>query len=1364
MINRLICGSAALLVLAPISGAQSIPLDGTWRLARSSRATRPDPETQWTPIKVPQFLSLADERPVMWYQRTFDLPNDWAGRHVFIRFGAVRFVCEVFVNGTKVGGHYGGWESFEIDISRACRFGQSNDLVVRVEDVTALIDAKIDYGFSRPGVRLISQVDDAVMAPIGSRWSQAGICEPVQLIARGDIYVSNVFVKTSVRKQQIEADVTIRNLGDSDRRLRLSAQVESTQVSLGQDDVHAPAGSSVTVTLSRSWNAPKLWGLDEPQLHHLSTRITDGNVQLDHCRHRFGFREFWIEGTKLILNGVPMKFLATAGHPRGQPDDGLSKQDAVDYYKRIREAGCVAMRLHANVWPKSWYEAADEVGMPLILESALFCYSKEYALSKAEFWKNYNDHLRAVLQDHQNHPSIVMISLENEILHCGGDRVEDTEHRLAEAGRLVKRLDPTRPIMYDGDADPEGVADVVNLHYPLDFNQRNLWPQAGRWLKSGMNVSGWPSKFWKWDRRKPLYFGEFLHIQHFRDPDPFTTLIGQEAYLGYDWAMAKTKALAWEMQIEAYRAAGVSGMCPWTLTETGPFPSDDNPRYLAVKRTYQKNAAFIREYDTRFFSGERVQRTIHIFNDELDAADLELRWQLGGDETVDSGSKHLRVRPAESFTLPIHLEMPEVAQRTALTLRLQVLRDDTVVFRDARQYWVFPRRKLSVPNGVRIAVFESPEHVISNRLAEVGARPMVIGDLAKPPDVDVLIIGPHALDHWKSPRGKQFVVGDPSLPSETLRTFVQNGGGIVVLEQDAYPPGLFPAALVDRGCTIAFRRTNDPTLSTGVQEGDFRFWRGDHVVARKTILKPEHGCFRPLVDSGGPLGLVYLPLLELPDGRGRYVLCQLAIGEKLDHEPIAQQMLENLVRRAATPRPPGVRLAVVQDQLAIAERLKDIDATFSDVSGNLDETDLTGFGVLLAETDCPEIHKNLNKIRDFVDGGGKVILHGGTSAGVARLAQIFPESIVAQRSRSVPVSLADRNPVTEGLTNQELYWYGSREGLNWRVRTPLSADVCSHVIVAGRPDPSRSKTVQAESMEVVKGSPRVSQRDVYMYSTATIATTLDFGETANYGFAVRGQGSPLDGVFPEVGLSIDGQSRGSVFVEGEQPGTHMIWTRVERGKHRVSLTFLNDRYDPVSKEDRNLRLDQVSFGPIPRTQSRSLLSPAALVRVPLGQGVCLLDQIRWDRRTCEPEKANRYLSIVLTNLGCPFESPVGAVRIRGGQLLPEPGVKLYRTEDGVAHLGTNGTLGQTVRFGQSRRYRFAVRARGSKAAGQFPHMELSIDGKPLGELRLGGPGWAVLQLEADVSAGEHKIGLSFTNDYYDPPEDRNLDVAHLEIR
>jgi len=44
------------------------------------------------------------------------------------------------------------------------------------------------------------------------------------------------------------------------------------------------------------------------------------------------------------------------------------------------------------------------------------------------------------------------------------------------------------------------------------------------------------------------------------------------------------------------------------------------------------------------------------------------------------------------------------------------------------------------------------------------------------------------------------------------------------------------------------------------------------------------------------------------------------------------------------------------------------------------------------------------------------------------------------------------------------------------------------------------------------------------------------------------------------------------------------------------------------------------------------------------------------------------------------------------------------------------------------------------------------------------PGWQILRLDAGVAEGEHQVGLSFTNDYYQPPEDRNLKIAHLEIR
>ena len=1364
MIHRVIATGIAFSLMLSLGFGDTASLDGEWEVCRTETGDAPAAGAEWEKVRVPSFLGYERGKPFVWYRRSFTVPAGWAGRHVFLKFQAVKFVTEVHVNGAKVGGHTGGWEPFELDITKVCRIGRPNGLLVRAQDVTGVIAQPMGKRELARGERFIAEARDSIMTPIGSQFSNFGIWEPVSLIARRDVYVEHVFVRTSVRTRQIEAEITLRNLSARPRRVHLAASVKEG-IKVGEADVDVTAGRSAKLTLARAWPNPRLWGPEDPHLYVLSVQLAEGEAILDTSTTRFGFREFWTDGIYHVLNGTRINFLATAGHPRGQPGNGLSKASAIDFYRRIREAGCVAMRLHANVWPKAWFEAADEAGMPLIMESALFCYCRSYALTKPQFWHNYHDHLRAIVRDHCNHPSIVMISLENEILHCGGEQyAEDCEHRLAEAGRLVKSLDPTRPIMYDADGDPEGVADVVNLHYPLNFSKHNLWPDACYWLEKGMKVSGWPRTFWTWDRKKPLYFGEFLHIQHYREPDPFTILLGDDAYTGYADAMARCKAMAWDMQLQAYRACDLSGMCPWTLTETGDFPSDTNLRYLAVKHAYQKNAAFIRQYDTRFYERETIPRTVYLYNDTLHPARLTLQWELKrGDAVVGSGTRKLDAQPAQKHTLTLGLKMPAAARRTPLTLTLTVLNGGRKAFQEAKTCWVFPRTKVRAPKGVRIALFEGASKVVSQALEPTGADLVHVADLARLPKARILVIGPHALDGLK-PQGEALVVGGDSGVRQAIASFVRDGGSVVVLEQDSYAGGLVPATLLDHGCTIAFQRSRDGRLFAGTRGDDFRFWRGDHVVARKTIAKPLQGRFRALVDAGGAGGLVYLPLCEILSGRGRTILSQLAIGEKLGKEPLAQVMLENILAYAARPVPPTVKLAVVHDKLPMTDMLNEIDAVFTDISGKLGGTDLRGFGVLLAEADCAEVAGSQAKLKQFVAGGGTVVLHGGTKAGIARLQGIFPEKLVAQRTSAVPVTIAEWDPAIDGLTNQELHWYGDRKDMSWRVRTPLSTAVCSHMVGAGEPDPKACKSVEAEAMAVAWGSPTRYDDHVGMHATAAVRTTIDFPRTGVYAFIIRGRGTPLAGVYPQVAVRIDDRGRGGVTIDTEKWGTAFCTARVEKGRHEITLAFVNDAWDPARGEDRNVWLDKLTYGPLPALKSKRLLNPPALVRVPMGKGFTLLDQIAWSGEAADGEKAGRYLSNLLTNLGCDFGSRTASVRIPADKLLPEEGVKLYRQLGGVLYLGTNGTVFATVRFARAGRYQFAIKASGTEAGGEFPNIALSIDGKQIGDVTLRRSNWQTLRLEADVPAGQHKVSLSFTNDFYDPPADRNLRIGHLEIR
>ncbi|NQT53555.1 hypothetical protein HQ576_15975, partial [bacterium] len=713
-----------------------------------------------------------------------------------------------------------------------------------------------------------------------------------------------------------------------------------------------------------------------------------------------------------------------------------------------------------------------------------------------------------------------------------------------------------------------------------------------------------------------------------------------------------------------------------------------------------------------------------------------------------------------------------------LSLALSLRKGDRTVFAQRHRYELRARAKqeraVGDPTGRRVALYEGPQRKLRQALRSAGARVEIVRDLRKLPDVGILVIGPHALDGLAPSEGVP-TVGPSGTARDALSAFVRNGGAVLVLEQDSYDCGLLPARLIDRACSVGFQRNVHWTVFCRLYPDDLRFWRGDHVVARKTIAKPTHGRFRALSDSGGPAGLTYLPALEVLDGKGSYVLSQFLIGEKLGTEPAAQLLLEGLLRYSVIPygsdrRPETSTVGIIQNALALGTALDEVDAVFIDLSGKLGATDLSAFRVLLAEADAPEVTQHLAKLREFVEAGGTLVLHAGTRAGIARLQRLFPEKIVAQPNTSVPVNInrAERHDlVIAGLTNQELYWYGDRNGLHWRVRTPLSAEVCDHVILGGLPDAKTCQTYEAEKMAEVHGTPSFRESEVYMHRNAAIKTAVDVPKDGEYALIIRGRGTPVAGAYPQIAIEVDGKRVGSLTAAGEEWGECFLTTKVAKGKHEVTLAFVNDAWDPVKNEDRNVSLDWLRVGPVRPMKAKRLLNPPALVKMPLGKGFILLDQVRWDKRPGD-EKASRYLSNILTNLNCDFHSPVGGVTLQGGDLTPAKGAKLWQAKGGIASLGTNGTLSTRVRFAKAGKVAFAIRAEGTQALGEWPNIAVAIDGKKLGDVMLRRAGWHTVRLEAAVAEGEHEVALSFTNDYYDdtqePKIDRNLRIGELRIR
>jgi hypothetical protein len=71
--------------------------------------------------------------PVLWYRRKFTVPDEMAGKRIFIKFGAVDYACRVFVNGQQAGEHRGGYTPFVVEAGHLLKDGE-NDLCLRVED------------------------------------------------------------------------------------------------------------------------------------------------------------------------------------------------------------------------------------------------------------------------------------------------------------------------------------------------------------------------------------------------------------------------------------------------------------------------------------------------------------------------------------------------------------------------------------------------------------------------------------------------------------------------------------------------------------------------------------------------------------------------------------------------------------------------------------------------------------------------------------------------------------------------------------------------------------------------------------------------------------------------------------------------------------------------------------------------------------------------------------------------------------------------------------------------------------------------------------------------------------------------------
>ncbi|MFE4696812.1 PA14 domain-containing protein [Streptomyces sp. NPDC056738] len=438
-------------------------LNGSWQFAPAQAGEQPPVGKKLAEkIRVPypvesQLSGVERHEDRMWYRRTFTVPADWkvgSGKHLQLNFGAVDWRAEVYVNGTKVAEHEGGYDKFSADVTAALRPGRTQELIVGVYDPT---DAQ--NGENPPVGKQRLDPSGIWYTPSSGIWQTVWM-EPV--------------AADHVDSLKLTPDVENSRLTVEPKGVRDGVPVTATAYA-GHRKVATVKGRTGQPLVLRITD-PHLWSPDDPFLYDLKV-----SVGADHVRSYFGMRSIAVEqvnGTpRTVLNGKPVFMMATLD--QGFWPDGLytaPTDEALAYDLRMhKQMGFNAVRKHIKVEPDRWFYWADRLGLMVWQDMpAMIAGVNPNAASRAE----YEREMKQMIDEHISSPSVVMWVTFNE----GWGQYD--EARIADQ---AKAWDPTRLINsmsginlgVDG-----GTGDIIDEHgYPSPALPPN--PDGKRALVSG---------------------------------------------------------------------------------------------------------------------------------------------------------------------------------------------------------------------------------------------------------------------------------------------------------------------------------------------------------------------------------------------------------------------------------------------------------------------------------------------------------------------------------------------------------------------------------------------------------------------------------------------------------------------------------------------------------------------------------------------------------------------------------------------------------------------------------------------------------------------------------------------------------------
>jgi len=458
-----------------------------------------------------------------WYQRTVNIPPDWAGRRISLAVEYLNSYAEVYLDGKKAG--VTRFPGGQVDLSTFVRPGQTYVLSLLVISMP-LKEVMESYNDTNTGKQKKGEVQ------------RRGLCGDVWLVGEpAGARLVDVKVDTSFRQGQITFAAGLDGLA-GDGRYRLRARI--TEQGKLAAEFSGPEFTAADLQEGRAafsahWKAPKLWDIHTPQNQYdAEVSLLDANGrEVDIASPvRFGFRELWIEGRDFYLNGSRL-YLSLVPLDNAQVGAALATYAAArESFRRLKSFGINFVYTHnygcepgAHLSFAEILRAADDAGMLVALSQPHFS-AYDWKTPDADQTNGYAEHARFYARVAGSHPSVVCYAMS----HNATGYNEDTNPQMIDGlsdprsdgwsgnnarlalrcEAIVKHLDPAR-IVYHHSSGNLSAMYTLNF-YPNFVPIQELDDWFEHWATKGVKplvLVEYGAPFgWDWTMYRGWYKGQ----------------------------------------------------------------------------------------------------------------------------------------------------------------------------------------------------------------------------------------------------------------------------------------------------------------------------------------------------------------------------------------------------------------------------------------------------------------------------------------------------------------------------------------------------------------------------------------------------------------------------------------------------------------------------------------------------------------------------------------------------------------------------------------------------------------------------------------------------------------------------------------